>query len=397
MNAEVENAHAALYNPALLAAGYRTLFSFSTAVNRSQVSPIKQVVIRDPKTNQLSVRDYELENVQTTVWTLGFNYPFLIPNVFSRMMGIGFALSGPYQKLRSLTSHAPDDFYSVRYGNSDSQFKATLGTALELWPDKLFFGAGLSLYLSGAGNADANLMPENPTGRMVLDVGLNSAWIFGLLGKFDSTTVALTYHEEINPMFVQSFEGLAPIGGSTVSVPVTVKSSLYYEPKKIQFEIQQVFSGFKTSLGVDYQFWKDYLPPILITETTDASGNRVVTALPRQEFQNTLNPRASIEVPWFNDKLITSAGYQYRPTPVKYTGGTLNALDSDAHIVGISIEHRLEENILLPWPVKYGLYGQYHFIKDRKIEKDGATTTGAPYYTYSANSYTYGISLQAEL
>ena len=130
MNAEVENAHAALYNPALLAAGYRTLFSFSTAVNRSQVSPIKQVVIRDPKTNQLSVRDYELENVQTTVWTLGFNYPFLIPNVFSRMMGIGFALSGPYQKLRSLTSHAPDDFYSVRYGNSDSQFKATLGTAL---------------------------------------------------------------------------------------------------------------------------------------------------------------------------------------------------------------------------------------------------------------------------
>ncbi len=397
VTAEIENPHAALYNPALLAAGFNTLFSFSTGIATTKFSPIKQVVVRDPKSNQLSVEDYNLENVNTTQWTLGYRYPFLLPEQFNRMMGMGISLSGPYKNLRSFTARSPDDFYSVRYGNSDSQFKATLGTAIELWPETIYFGAGLSLYLCGTGNADANLNNENPSSRVAFDVGLNSAWIFGLMGRWDLTTIGLTYHEAINPLFEQNFEGIAPVAGSTITVPVSVKSSLYYEPKQIQLEAQHDFEVIKASLGVSYQFWDAYLPPILITETVDSNGNKSITQLPRQEFENTINPRASLEVPWFNQKLITSVGYQYRPTPVKNISGTLNALDSNTHILGLSIEHRVDKNIILPWPIKWGLFGQYHFIEDRKIDKLESTAMGAPSYTYSANSYTYGISLEASL
>lgn len=397
VTAEIENSHAAIYNPALLAAGFTTLFSFSTGVANTQFAPIQQVFVRDPKTNQLSVQDYQLENLQTTQWSLGYRYPFLLSERLNRMMGIGISLSGPYKTLRSFTGHTPDDFYSVRYGNSDSQFKATLGTAIELWPETIYFGAGLSLYLVGAGNADANLASDNPTGRMVFDVGLNSAWIFGLLGRWDLSTVALTYREAVNPMYEQNFEGIAPVAGNSVTVPVSVKSSLYYEPKQLQLEAQHDYEFLKVSLGVSYQFWDAYLPPILVTTTTDSSGNKTITQLPRQEFENTWNPRASVEVPWFNQRLSTSLGYQYRPTPLKNTNGTSNALDSNTHIVGLSIEHRVDKNIVLPWPFKWGLYGQYHFIEDRKIDKLESTATGAPNYTYSANSYTYGINLEARL
>ena len=397
VTAEIENTHAALYNPALLAGGFNTLFSFSTGISQTKFSPIKQVVVRDPKTNLLSVQDYNLENVQTTQWTLGYRFPYLLPEKINRMMGAGLSLSGPYNSMRSFTARTPDDFYSVRYGNSDSQFKATLGAAIELIPETIYFGAGMSLYLVGAGNADSNLTTENPSSRLVFDVGLNSAWIFGLLGRWNLSTVGLTYHEAINPQFEQTFEGIAPIGGSSITVPVSVKSSLYYEPKQLQLEAQHDFESLKISLGISYQFWDAYLPPILITTTTDSNGNKTVTQLPRQEFANTFNPRASIEVPWLNNQLVTAAGYQFRPTPVKETSSSFNALDSDTHIVGLSLEHRLEKNIILPWPIKWGLYGQYHFINDRKIDKLTSTYTGSPSYTYSANSYTYGISLEATL
>jgi hypothetical protein len=396
VTAEPESAYSALYNPSLIAAAKRPLFAFGTSVAHTKYEPLRNVLLRSPVTGDLRPQDYELPGSTMTLWSVGFSYPFLFP-ALQRALGIGIALSGPFNKLRSFSSQGPDDFYSLRYGSSDSQFKASLSGSVEIIPEHLYFGAGVSFFISGAGNADTTLATDDPQGKMSMDVGLQSAAIVGLYGRIDEETGAgLSYHQAIDPTFTQKIDATVGVGNSRFRQPVLVRSSLYYEPHSFDLDAQKSFSFVKISLGLSYQLWREYRAPILITETTDSEGRRHVTQTPASNFENTFSPRVSAEVPLLEDTLFFAGGYQYRPSPVKDLSGISNVLDSNSHVVGLSFEHLLLPGEIIPIPLRWGISGQYHWLEARQVSKAGATV-GAPGYEFKGNTYTYGVFLQAEL
>lgn len=372
--AEPENAYAALYNPALMSVGSRSQFGFSTSVAHMDY------------TSQLS-------QFHQTYWTLGYLYPFEW-EVLNRRFGFGLAFSGPYNKLRSFQSHTADDFYSLRYGNSDSQLKGTLGLSAELLRDTLFWGVGASFFLNGAGNAEATLSSTNPNGRMALDVGWNTALVSGVYYHSGRTNAALVYSQEVNPEFIQRFDGKATIGGtSTFHQPITAKSYLYFEPQSLELEGQYDLGPFKASLGVAYLFWSAYKAPILIATTTDASENPQTTVIPPINLRNTINPRASLAIPLSERDWNLGVGYQFRPTPASDLSGSFNSLDSDAHVFGVSLEKHFSESAIFPFPGRVGLFAQYHHLNRRIVTKQTASPIAGNGYTFSADGYSYGLSL----
>jgi hypothetical protein len=353
-------------------------------------------LIRDRADQAPRAQTLRLEDQHLTYWSIGFSYPFLFPHLFARSLGIGVVLTGPFHRLRNFNAHNPDDFYALRYGTSDSQFSATTAASIELWPEHFYAGAGVSFFLSGAGNAEADLS-QNPTGRMALDVGLESALVAGLSAKWEETRVGLAYHQELNPIFTQQIEARVPVAGTSFRQPALLKSSLYYEPHRIELEGQHTFGETKVAVGLAYELWKNYQPPILIVQTDDVLGRSHTTQLPAPAFRNTLSPRVSASYPFWNRRLALSGGYEFRPSPVEDTSGQANVLDSDTHILGVGLQHTLLPGEFFAGPTKWGLFGQYHHLTEREVMKVNQDGVGAPGYKFSGSSYTYGIFLQAEL
>ena len=382
--AEEQNPYAAFYNPALIAASERPQFAFTTSVAKTSFSSI-----------QSGTRAVQLPAQSLTYWSMGFTYPFLLPPV-SRSLGLGVSLNGPFHRLRNFNAHQPDDFFALRYGNSDSQFAATISGSVELWPEHLYFGTGVSFYISGGGNADATLS-ENPTGRMALDVGLESALVTGFVGKVERTRLGFSYHQELNPTFVQQLEARVPILGTTFRQPILVRSSLYYEPHRFELEGQHDFGNCKVSMGLAYQLWQQYTPPVLIVETQTLGGETRTTQLASPQLRNTVSPRASLTVPTVNRRWSFSGGYEFRPSPIASTADEANVLDSDTHILGLGIEHTVLPGEFIAGQMRFGLFGQYHRLSERDIAKNAREGRAASSYKFSGSSYTYGIYLQAEL
>jgi hypothetical protein len=403
VTAELDNPFAALYNPGLLAAQRQSSFMFTTALTGSSYEAFPEIVVDSPQfrtdSANLRIEKYQLPSNSPVLWTLGFTLPFSLPPYMNRRAGIGITLSGPYSKLRSFASSTPYDFVSLRYGTSDSQFKGTVSGGVEIIPRTLYLGGGISLYITAAGAADAVLFNSNPTGRLNLDVGLNTAALAGFYSEIDENSFGLVYRQAINPTFEQKFAGGVGVTSNTSSlmVPLTLKTSLYYEPHSFDFDWQRDFGILKASAGISYQLWSGYQPSFLVIQTTDANHQAQTTLLPQIPFRNTWNPRVSFDIPFLQRRLWISTGYQYRPTPVIDISGPGNILDSSAHVVGLSARYYLPMNPVLPLPLTFGIFGQVHFLESRKIIKNDPTFVGAPNYTFAGNAYTCGVSVQAEL
>lgn len=403
VTAEKENAYAAHYNPALIAAQSKTLLSFSTASTGASFSPLRNVVVDHPKYRTIDSKyrkeDFTLPNSQTMLWSCGITYPFRLPSYINRGAGFGLVWSGPYGKFRSYRAGTPYDFYSLRYGAPDNQIKITPALSMELWPGHLYLGGGLSIFTTSSGAADSTIVTQNPSMRMSFDVGLNASGIAGLYFQQDRTNASLVYHQEINPSFTQKFEGKVQVteGSQSLVVPFLARASLYYEPHSFEAEIQRQFASFKASLGVAWQWWSRYQPSYIIVEATDSSGQTRTPETVQIPFHNTLNPRASLEIPLVPHKLLLSTGYAFRPSPVEDLEGSGNILDANTHIVGLDLRYRQRPTTMLPLPVTIGIYGQYHFLKARSVTKSDPDFVGAPGYEFKGGAYAFGASFQAEL
>lgn len=381
VTAEEKNAHSALYNPALLGAQTQSGFSFST----SQV---------EVKITELGNRD-TLPSQSQTRWALGFNRPIHLKTL-SRQAGFGLSFSGPFEKIRGFVAHAPDDSFTARYGTADGQFKGTASLGLELIPNTLFFGTGLSLFLSGAGVAETTIS-SNPTSRMNLDVVLEKAPVFGLYARSDSFSSALTYHQKIDPILEQEVRAKVEINKrDTFEQPVLMRSSLYFEPQTLEWDLQQRESALSWSVGLSYQFWKDYQAPVLFTETPDLIGNTHRTNGGNPPTRNTLNPRASLGMR-LGTQTFASMGYQFRPTPFFDLSGTSNALDADTHILGMALEQHFSDSWILGTPLSLGFFGQVHRLNNREIFKTPQNGGASSAYTLNGNAWIVGVSAQAEL
>lgn len=396
VTAEPENPYPALYNPALLAAQSGPRLSISSSVARSRYEAFPSVLIDSPdfrtSTGARTTGDGQIPASDLTLWSIGFSQPFFLPRLGGRRAGLGVVVSGPFSKLRSFQAGTPYDFASLRYGGSDSQFKGTLGTAFEILPERLFFGAGLSLFITSAGAAEATIASDNPTGRFALDVGLNTAAVLGLYGVQGKSRASLVFRQEIAPAFEQRFVGKVQVGRvDTLYQPMVFRSTLYFEPHTFEADLQHGFDGATVSVGVSWQIWSRYQPSFLVASATRSDGVDRQTVVPALALKNTWNPRLALDLPLWNRALVLSAGYQWRPTPLGDTSGPINLVDSDAHIFGLGFLHHFAEGFA------WGLAGQYHYRSRRTVTKPAGNLIGAPGYEVQGEAYTYGLSLQAEL
>lgn len=397
--AETDNPFAAIYNPALSAAQEKSLFGLSTGFAEAAYDTLSQVRVKSAHhaSDYGAVQDYRVPKTHLSLWAIGCSLPFRAPLLDNRRAGFGLVASGPYDKLRSFSAATPDDFYTLRYGTSDAQFKGTFSLALELLKDQLFVGAGLSLYITTAGVVDMAVVSTNPTGRMALDVQFNSAAVAGFFFKKDRLQLGLVYRQKIDPSFRQLFNGRVQVENQDVlAQPVLVESSLYYEPETVEAEVQHNFRILKASIGLAYQAWRDYKPSFLMAETIGSDSVVRRTQSSSLAMRNVLSPRVSATVP-VGSMVDVAAGYQFRPSPVADISGPSNPLDSDVHVVGLSIQHHLPAWGWLPLGMSWGLYGQYHWMPERPVVKSDAASVGAPGFRVSGRAYNYGVFLQGQL
>lgn len=397
VTAEASNPHAALYNPALLGTVTQSALTFSTLLTQVSVNPIGPVILPESQRNSDTPVSgtVSVPQLSQTRWALGLTLPITLKKL-SRKVGFGFSASGPYEKLRSFNAYAPDDFYTARYGTADGQLKGTTSLGIELISNHLFFGAGLSLFLSGAGTAETTLS-DTPTSRMNLDVVLQSAPVVGFYGKWDAFASALTYHQSIHPQLEQAMKARIQILKNTsIQQPLSMRGSLYYEPEMLEWEVQNRWNRLGVSAGLSYQLWNGYQAPILITETQDAAGARYQTQDSGVIARNTWNPRVSFNYE-FSPKWSTSVGYQLRPTPFTDLSGPSNLLDSNTHILGASIRTQWVENGLFDGPLGLGVFGQLHHFERRTLPKPDASRAGYPEVQFSGNALLVGVSAEVPL
>lgn len=400
---DLDNPFSALSNPSLLPLGTTPRFSFATSFVGSSRDPLPNVKLDSPSFRTRQGRDesgeYNFPSTATSLWVTSFQYPFNLPKWTSRRAGIGLVASGPFGNLRNFRSSTPYDFSVLRYGTSDSQFKGTISTGFEIIPSKLAIGVGLSMFITAAGDADAYLLANDPSARLNLDVGLNTAFVGGLTYRYDETDsvhlFALTYHQAAAPKFVQQFVGNVDlgVGRGTAQVPARLETYLYYEPETWELEWQGDYEGTKVALGTSFQRWSDYRASYLVVETVDANNVRVTSQTPSNALQDTINPRVSLELPLYKDKLRLGTGYQYRPTPVKDLSQSTNLLDSNTHVFGASLRYQFAGNEWFPLPVNVSLHGQYHHFTDREVKKSDVRYVGSPGFKYAGNAYNIGILL----
>ena len=325
----------------------------------------------------------------TTLWSLAYTYPFSLKRLWDRRAGLSLSLTGPYGALRSLRAYEANDFYPLRYGHTDSQFQASVGWGLEIIPETFYFGSGVQFFLSGAGNSEATLSTVNPTGRLALEVGLNSALYSGVFFRRNRTSFSLAYYQEMNPEFIQRFDAKAPIGGeNTFHQPLTAKSHLYFEPHHFKLEGKYDSGPFALNAGVSYQIWSRYQPPVVLAETIDSHGLVSSTTPPDTSLRDTWNPSIGLTVPLI-DTLQFQASYVYRPTAVVDLSGVGNPLDATAHIVSLGIGQAVHEGTFLPFAFNWSLFGEQHFFESRTVVKNATSAI----YTFSGSAYVYSARI----
>lgn len=400
MTADRDNPFAALSNPALLPALEAPSFSFSSHYTKVSRSKLEGVLLDDPsfRTRDGARREgeYDFSDSPATLWATSFQYPFNLPTwAATRRAGIGFVASGPFGNLRSFRSGTAYDFTPLRYGTSDSQFKGTLSTGFEILPRKLSLGIGLSLFITASGDGDTTLVSSDPTARLNLDVGLNTALVAGLLYRHalpdSSHAFSLVFHQETAPKFTQSFTGTVDLGGGTASLPFTVETYGYYEPASLEVGWQGDYEEFAISLSLSAQHWKSYRPSFLAVETIDANRKSVRSITPELSLRDTFSPRVSFALPLANRQWNIGFGYQFRPSPLTETAGAVNLVDSDAHVFGAGVRWNLRPSEAFPLPLGITVSGQFHHFIPRDVKKSEARFIGAPGYRYAGNAYTFGI------
>lgn len=402
MVADPGNEFAAAYNPALLAAGERPRFSMGLFGGSASYDPMPQVISDSPTYRTREglrevTSDVQLQGASTAQWTFGLSFPFAVGR--ARHGGLGLALTGPFGRIRQFVSPTPYDFQSLRYGSASSQLRAALGGAIELVPETLFFGAGLSLFVSAGGAAEFVLAAENPTGRLETEVGLNTSVVLGLYGRHGAHSAGLVFRQGSSPLFRQKVLGRVELGDGfeTLDLPIALQTSLYYEPHSFDAEWRWDLGGARVGAGVSYELWGGYEPSFLVVESPRRGGGEVSrTQVPRLPLRHTLNPRVFAGVPF--GAFEASIGYALRPSALEdgALSGPANLIDTTAHIIGAGLSYRLPRDFG-PFPMRAEAFFQAHLFQRRHVQKEDARAVGAPAYDIAGQGFFYGFSLSGEL
>lgn len=397
---ETTSAFAAGHNPALLGVDERPAFGVGFTATSFGWGKFSNVVVDSPafrvEDGRLRRGDVSPPEASTTAVAVGVRIPIRSAVRWLPPMGIGIAVTGPLSSLRQFRASTPYDFASLRYGTSDTQFKATVGTSVSVTPS-FFFGAGLDVFVTAAGNADVAVGGAEPVGRFAMDVGWNTAAVLGALWKSEATSAALTYRQRIQPRLRQEFVGAVALGGAdVVALPLELQATLYGEPETFDFEVNRRLGRWSVSASLRWERWEGVETSALAVRAKLPEGAIKETRRAAVGLSDTWSPATSVSYSPAERWNLT-AGYRWSPSPVRDYAGTTNVLDAGTHVVGLGVSQRLEANSLLPCPVRWSLTLQRHWTEDVAVAKTREDAIGAPGYPLSGSGLGAHAALELSL
>jgi hypothetical protein len=270
---------------------------------------------------------------------------------------------------------------------------------LEIIPDTLSIGLGSSIFITGAGSAEADLMSSNPTGRWNHDVGFNSTFNAGLFFQQNHFRAGLAFRQEISPRFDYDFTGKVEVlkGTRTLNQPFSLSTYLYFEPQIWDLDFEYEVESYLFSIGASLQRWSGYQPSFLVVSSVNAANEPIATKVSPIHFNDTVNPKISLARPLYQDDYLLCLGYQYRPTPVGSQNTEFNFIDSSIHAFGVGLTKKLYIVEFIPSPIWLSLFGQFHLLANSNVAKSENSYIGSPGYSISGRGYSIGLSLQTKL
>lgn len=178
-----------------------------------------------------------------------------------------------------------------------------------------------------------------------------------------------------------------PIQGELISFPS-------YSPAEwVLMGAARFNDNWKTSLDVAWVKWSDYVSPY---GTGNINSYAVDSVRKEALFRDILVPRIGVEYTHRSSGFFKQSqyrvGYLYHPSPVPDQTGDSNFVDNNRHLFslgwGLGFSNPWREGDL----VELDLFGQYNWLKSRKITKNTTTTVGAPGYTAGGKIWMYGMS-----
>lgn len=393
---DTSSAFAAGNNPALLGVEADAGFGVGFTSASFRWNGLTDVVVDSPDfrvdDGRLRRADVAPKESSVSAVSVGVRVPIRARVGWLPAMGVGVTATGPLSTLRQFRASSPYDFASLRYGTSDSQFKANLGLSAALLPN-LHFGVGLDVFVTAAGNAEVAVGGREPVGRFAMDVGWNTAAVLGLYWRKDSTSAGFAYRQRIQPRLRQDLLGTVAIGGADVAaLPLQLQATLYGEPETFDWEVGQRFGRFTVAASVRWERWQGVATSALEVRALLPQGEVRKTRTDLVQLRDVLSPAASLSFAPAEHWAL-SAGYRWAPSPMVDYSGAANVLDAGTHVVGIGVSQRLAGGDVLPCPLRWSLGLQRHWTETVNVSKTRADTVGAPGYALSGG----GLSVHAGL
>lgn len=360
---------------------------------------LSNVVIDNPELGASEViRGYVNTDIDDVfLYTLGVNYK-LRNSIWNWAFGFNVNVSSG-----SLIRSETKDVYRPQFAlyHSDMQ-RTTASLSIAVMPLKrVALGFGMTTYFLMEADVRSRLpsVRANQTASMNLgvDVKTRFAPLFSLVWSLSEkdwlSFLYLGKRDYGMNMRVQS--DLHLIGGSAPIVFNGV-SQLFFDPSIYAIQYERKINVFRLMTELEYQDWQE------------TRGNVVYLSFDtfKQSFEQSFVPikykgvwKAAIAGTWeMNDRWDMHLGYGYLPSPVPKSGGKLNFMDANRHILSWGAEYRLGSlnGFLVDSKAFLSFGAQAHFLEKTSVKKKRATDIGAPGYDIRGSIINYSLNMRIQ-
>ena len=369
------------YAPALISYHRQVRFSFSSFYISHHFKDINNVVIRNSQNSvpkRLEYGPIKTDYGPLTYGALHLVLPIMSPNGLK----LGLSLLTPLDKI--LKAQTGDPFLTeyVMYRSRPQRPLLYVNLAGEFphgpYAWSLGFFTGAKVESDSYGHIALGEEDEHSYARIQAKVSPTLGGLVSLARRDKHSTLVLGLQQEMKSQLSLKTDGM------TIDPPsafgVTVDSLTYYDPYLLRLSYSYRFSHGELYSSLEYQYWKNYLPPLARIHNPVYGTIRPSLNFEKVELRNILIPKLGFSVP-YNRNHKGLFGVAFRPTPLSGNfSGPGNSVDTDKIILAAG--HQIRASFLnLDGLFSFSV--QYHHLISQVVRKTPGTDEekiGSPHY-----------------
>jgi long-chain fatty acid transport protein len=331
--------------------------------------------------------------------------------------GIFAGLPGNFNHMFTLNTTPPDVPTAIAFGDQIEHFSAALGLGFEVKENLIYFGLGTLIGAEMAGPYPLTVYDAIPQAQVSVLLTQADAPTYKVLAYTagvlitpfnQKLKIGASYKEQIDTVKVD-FTPVIPFtseGFPMQNMRVAVDFIVGFTPEQFNFGVAYVFDTFTLSVDLKMKKWSDYpysnmfyiLYHVDKLEMTWANKGYEDPGSP--DFDDITDIGVGVEYRR-SDKLVFTAGYEYRPTPVPEQSFMIsNYIDMDKDVFSLGVNYKVNS-----W-LKIGGLVQYMMLTDFKVYKTGSEQGFAwgwdsdfpqKSYKVDGDAYVFGLSVEFSL